>query len=259
MPSTDAVSDGDACENGPLNPPAAPPMISPSLFLLGASFPFALGAYGGYRREMKPAGGDNYTPGSGGATGGGGGIVSRLMEGHELPSAGKAKAPTSAAASASAAEASGGAATAATTAAAGRAGATGFNPAGPVLAARALLIGSMLSVGGVGILSAAIFYASGYESVDEAVRSLREWGPRKRREMERLMGLPEGGVSASHPDIVATKGMSEDDELDYVKRKYMAELYEDEDDDANEHEGNEDKLIKCQDPVESTRSICMLW
>ena len=240
MPSPDSVSDDDACENGPLNPPAAPPMISPSLFLLGASFPFALGAYGGYRREMKraaAAGGDNYTPGSGGATGGGGGIISRLMEGHELPSAGKAKAPTSAAASASAAEASG-AATAAT-AAAGRAGATGFNPAGPVLAARALLIGSMLSVGGVGILSAALFYASGYESIDEAVRSLREWGPRKRREMERLMGLPEGGVSASHPDIVATKGMSEDDELDYVKRKYMAELYEDEDDDGNE--GNEDK------------------
>ena len=234
MPSTDSVSDGDADQNGPLNPPAAPPMISPSLFLLGASFPFALGAYGGYRREMKraaAAGGDNYTPGSGGATGGGGGIVSRLMEGHELPSAGKARAPTSVAASASAATAA--------AAAGGRAGATGFNPAGPVLAARALLIGSMLSVGGVGILSAALFYASGYESIDEAVRSLREWGPRKRREMERLMGLPEGGVSASHPDIVATRGMSEDDELDYVKRRYMAELYEDENIDATE--GNEDK------------------
>ena len=226
MPSAETDNGDSATNNGPLNPPAAPPMISPSLFLLGTSFPFAIGAYGGYRREMKraaAAGGDNYTPGSGGASGGGG-IVSRLMEGPELPSAGKAKVPT-------AAEASGG--TAATSA--GRAGATGFNPAGPVLAARALLIGSMLSVGGVGILSAALFYASGYESVDEAVRSLREWGPRKRREMERLMGLPEGGVSASHPDIIATKGMSEDDELDYVKRKYMAELYEEDvDDDANE-------------------------
>lgn len=231
MPSAETDNGNSATNNGPLNPPAAPPMISPSLFLLGASFPFAIGAYGGYRREMKraaAAGGDNYTPGSGGASGSGG-IVSRLMEGHELPPPGKAKVPT-------AAEASGG--TAATSA--GRAGATGFNPAGPVLAARALLIGSMLSVGGVGILSAALFYASGYESVDEAVRSLREWGPRKRREMERLMGLPEGGVSASHPDIIATKGMSEDDELDYVKRKYMAELYEEDvDDDANEE--NKDK------------------
>lgn len=227
IPSTDSVIGGDACQNGPLNPPAAPPMVSPSLFLLGASFPFALGAYGGYRREMKratAAGGDNYTPGSGGptSTSGGGGIVSRLMEGHELPSAGKNKAPTSSAA------------TAAEASAAARAGATGFNPAGPVLAARALLIGSMLSVGGVGILSAALFYASGYESVDEAVRSLREWGPKKRREMERLMGLPEGGVSASHPDIVATRGMSEDDELNYIKRKYMAELYEGEGEEANE-------------------------
>ena len=231
MPSAETDNGDSATNDGPLNPPAAPPMISPSLFLLGASFPFAIGAYGGYRREMKraaAAGGDNYTPGSGGASGSGG-IVSRLMEGHELPSAGKAKVPT-------AAEASGGAAATS----AGRAGATGFNPAGPVLAARALLIGSMLSVGGVGILSAALFYASGYESVDEAVRSLREWGPRKRREMERLMGLPEGGVSASHPDIIATKGMSEDDELDYVKRKYMAELYEEDvDDDANEE--NKDK------------------
>lgn len=226
MPSSHVDSGISASQSGPQNPPAAPPMISPSLFLLGASFPFALGAYGGYRREMKraaTAGGDNYTPGSGGATGGGG-IVSRLMEGHELPSASTARA-------ASAVEAPGGAA-----AAAGRAGTTGFNPAGPVLAARALLIGSMLSVGGVGILSAALFYASGYESVDEAVTSLREWGPKKRREMERLMGLPEGGVSASHPDIIATKGMSEDDELDYVKRKYMAELYAE--DDAVE--GNED-------------------
>jgi hypothetical protein len=97
----------------------------------------------------------------------------------------------------------------------------------------------MLSVGGVGILSAALFYASGYESVDEAVRSLREWGPKKRREVEGLMGLPEGGVSASHPDIVATRGMSEDDELSYIKRKYMAELYEGEGEEANE--GNKGK------------------
>jgi len=223
MQSAETDSDGAGSNsNGPQNPPSAPPIISPSLFLLGASFPFALGAYGGYRRELKIAA-SNDIPGSGGGSSGGG-IVSRLTEGHELPSARKGQATTSAASAEAAA------------AAAGRAGAAGFNPAGPFWAARALVIGSMLSIGGVGILSAAIFHASGYESVDEAVRSLREWGPKKRREMERFIGLPEGGTSASHPDVIATKGMSEDEELDYVKRKYMAELYEEDDAEGNEED-----------------------
>ena len=105
IPSNETDSDGAGSNsNGPQNPPSAPPIISPSLFLLGASFPFALGAYGGYRRELKRAAA-NDIPGSGGGSSGSG-IVSRLMEGHELPSGSRGQATTSSASAEAAAAAS---------------------------------------------------------------------------------------------------------------------------------------------------------
>mmetsp|Transcript_11982 Transcript_11982/g.26649 ORF Transcript_11982/g.26649 Transcript_11982/m.26649 type:complete len:246 (-) Transcript_11982:1549-2286(-) len=220
------TSNNDNVDNRIQSPPPEPPIISPALFLLGASLPFALGAYSGYRREVKraAAGGENYNPGSSGGGGGGkGSIVSRLMEGQEPATRSSKRVSTAAAAGEMTASRA--------------VGGLGVNPVGPVLAARALIIGSMLSIGGVGLMSAAIFYSSGYETVDEAVRSLREWGPRKRREWERFVGLPEGGQSASHPDVIATKGMSEDEELEYVKRKYLHEVYEE--DGASDVNGEE--------------------
>ena len=99
------------------------PSINPTQFLLISSIPIAAGAFAGYRRELKHAS----SRGDGGV---GGGLMGKQMMGvRELPSAVQLLSQTAA-----------------------RSTAEGFNPAG--LAARALVIGSMLSISGVGILSA---------------------------------------------------------------------------------------------------------
>jgi len=57
------------------------------------------------------------------------------------------------------------------------------------------------------------------------IEGFREWAPAKRRKFENMVGL-QRPASFSHPDVEATKGMSEDDELDYLKKKYIPELNE---------------------------------
>ena len=89
--------------------------------------------------KRAAAGGENYNPGSSGG-GGGGGIVSRLMEGQEPATRSNKRVSTAAAAGEMTASRA--------------VGGLGVNPVGPVLAARALIIGSMLSIGGVGLMSA---------------------------------------------------------------------------------------------------------
>ena len=71
---------------------------------------------------------------------------------------------------------------------------------------------------------AAVFYGSGCNSVDELVGRCREWAPRKRQELQQFFGFSKSS-SQDHPDFAATQGMSEDEELDYLKTKYMQDLY----------------------------------
>ena len=198
MSPSPAIAPSDQGERGPRAPSPDPPLISPVLFLAVASLPLGLGAYGGYRREVGRAAAEE-----GGGRGGGGGIVSRLRAGDPaaVPEVHRPSAPPG--------------------------GPRGGPVVPPVAAARALVLGSMLSVSGVGLLSAAALYGFGCSSVDEAVRSLRRWAPRKRRELERFLGLPGTGEGVAGPDLAATGGMTEEEELDYLRRTYLADVYED--------------------------------
>jgi len=90
------------------------------------------------------------------------------------------------------------------------------------LAFRALGIGSLLSVGGVGLLTAGVFYASGCNTLQELIFSWRRWTPARRREMEQTFGIKP--KSMEHEDVKATAHMTEDEEWDFIKKKYIPEL-----------------------------------
>jgi hypothetical protein len=97
---------------------------------------------------------------------------------------------------------------------------------GRVLAARALGIGTLLSFGGFGMICAFTFYASGYRSWNEAVTSVRRWGRKRRSVIEESYGFDLG--FRDHPDAKAIKDMTEDEELEYIQKKYLSNVTDEE-------------------------------
>ncbi|KAI2510011.1 MatE-like protein [Fragilaria crotonensis] len=83
-----------------------------------------------------------------------------------------------------------------------------FTVDGRMLAARAFGIGTMLSLGS--------FAAVEHEAFD----SSRVWGRKRRADIEGWSGMD---FSKDDPDKIATKGMSEDEEMDYIQRKYLSD------------------------------------
>jgi len=99
------------------------------------------------------------------------------------------------------------------------------------LAISALAIGSLLSLGGVGLLASGIFYASGADSLDELLKSLRQWVPQKRQSIEHYWGissLDERYASDEDVKIIRQYKLNEDQEIEYYRRKYMPEYQDDE-------------------------------
>lgn len=93
----------------------------------------------------------------------------------------------------------------------------------PVIAARALIIGSLVSLSGTSLLVAGVFYASGCHSLEELMSSWKRWAPRKLREFEGVIGLQAKGDERRLSKLEyerAVKGMSEEEELEYVGNKY---------------------------------------
>jgi Protein of unknown function (DUF1358). len=90
------------------------------------------------------------------------------------------------------------------------------------LACKALGIGSMLSIGGVGLLTAGIIKLCGCDNLQDLITLWKEWTPRKRIELEERFGIQP--KSMQHEDVKATKGMTEEEEWEYLKKKYIPEL-----------------------------------
>jgi len=100
---------------------------------------------------------------------------------------------------------------------------------GPVVNAarlgfRALGVGSLLSVGGVGLMTAGVFFASGCSNLQELLSTWRRWTPERRRDMERTFGIRP--KSREHEDVLATAHMTEEEEWEFIKEKYIPELVE---------------------------------
>ena len=95
------------------------------------------------------------------------------------------------------------------------------------IAIKALSLGSMLSIGGVGLISAGVFLLSGCRSMQELVESCKIWTPRMRMKVESYLGIPTALEKYAHDDdIQAVAGLNEEEELEFYGRKYIPELYE---------------------------------
>ena len=108
----------------------------------------------------------------------------------------------------------------------------------PILAARALVLGSILSITATSLLVSGIFYASGCNSLDELISTWKIWAPNKLHQVENALGITTVGEDrrlAKFEYEQAIRGMNEEEELDYVRKKYGGEIQWD---DADDQEGN---------------------
>ncbi|KAL7439230.1 hypothetical protein ACHAXM_007842 [Skeletonema potamos] len=93
----------------------------------------------------------------------------------------------------------------------------------PVIAARALILGTLVSLSATSILVGGIFYASGCHSLEELMTTWKRYAPRKLREFEAAVGLESRGDARRASNLEyerAVKGMSEEEELEYAGNKY---------------------------------------
>jgi hypothetical protein len=91
---------------------------------------------------------------------------------------------------------------------------------GTAVAVRALSVATMGSLGTFGLFGALAFYASGYKTVEEAVRGTTEWAQSGRRRMESMLGV-ESRVDMDDPEIRKLTEMTEDEQLNYISKKYF--------------------------------------
>jgi hypothetical protein len=91
---------------------------------------------------------------------------------------------------------------------------------------QALALGSMLSVGGVGLLTAGVFLLSGCGTVGELVDCCKAWTPQMRVKIEGYLGIESvTNRYANNEDVKAAAGMTEAEEIEFYGRKYIPELF----------------------------------
>ena len=93
----------------------------------------------------------------------------------------------------------------------------------PLLAVRALAVGSLLSVSATSLLISSIFYASDAHSVDDLIKKWKIWTPSRLKQFENAFGIQNDRSDVREYER-DTEGMSEDEELDYVRNKYGHEM-----------------------------------
>lgn len=99
------------------------------------------------------------------------------------------------------------------------------------MAARALRIATIGTVSTFGIMGALGFYASGYRSFDALVTDTREWGSRNRQSFEDWLGI-EDIPSKTDPEAIATKGMTEEEEMNYIYERHLKDAEKTPDDNS---------------------------
>lgn len=72
------------------------------------------------------------------------------------------------------------------------------------------------------LLSPVGFYAGGYKSLSEALDRTKIWASSYRQSFENWLGM-EDRPSKTHPEVVATRHMTEDEEMNYLYEKYIKE------------------------------------
>ena len=75
-------------------------------------------------------------------------------------------------------------------------------------------------------------YTLGYRSVGEVIDSTKQWSSSWRQSFEYWLGMYDR-QSKTHPEVVATRHMTEDEELQYLYDKYIHEDDNNDDDKEN--------------------------
>jgi hypothetical protein len=114
-------------------------------------------------------------------------------------------------------------------------------------ASKALRIATLGTVGTFGFLGAMGFYMSGYKSLEEAVAGTTTWASSWGKSLEHAMGGDEA-ASKTHPEVLATKRMKEDEELRYIYDKYIKEECDD-DKDLPWHDDDDSEKNKKASPT----------
>jgi hypothetical protein len=91
---------------------------------------------------------------------------------------------------------------------------------GSAVASRALGVATMGSIGVFGLVGALAFYASGCNTVSEAVSSTSRWGRTRRQELDSFFGV-KSRVDERHPEVLVTRGMTEEEELEHISKTYF--------------------------------------
>ena len=92
---------------------------------------------------------------------------------------------------------------------------------GSAVASRALGVATRGSLGIFGLCGAMIFYASGASSLSEAVHSTQRWAQSGRKRLFDFLGIHDT-FGKDHPDYIATRGMTEEQELEYLSKTYFS-------------------------------------
>ena len=103
----------------------------------------------------------------------------------------------------------------------------------PLLAVRALAIGSLLSITGTSLLISSIFYVCDSHSTHDLISKWRRWGPEAIQHVERALGVTNDKTEVRQYEN-DVRGMSEDEEWEYVTKRYGDELRWDEDEKKDE-------------------------
>mmetsp|Transcript_21190 Transcript_21190/g.29688 ORF Transcript_21190/g.29688 Transcript_21190/m.29688 type:complete len:262 (-) Transcript_21190:43-828(-) len=213
------------------------PNVTPFHLLFFSSLPLCLGAYAGYKFEITNAASstaETYAPGSLSSTSGsrGGGLFRKILSTpaevpFPKPSSTQPPILTPSSVGANVHIASQTIMKDANVVVKGQAPNINIG----AFAFKALGLGTLLSLGGMGLLTASIFRLTGSDSLEDLIQTVREWTPRKRKELEDAIGLRP--KSLQHKDVKATKGMTEDQEWTYIKRKYIPELLDKHEEEEN--------------------------
>ena len=222
QPTSDDQSSNDAAasaNNTAAHPesPLSTPWLTPASALLVSSLPLAIGGYIGYRRALLESSSSSSTTTLSSNTGV---SLGQIIIHPETP----ISSSSSTSATSIIPKPTNNSIVNATT-------------PPPILAARALVLGSILSITATSLLVSGIFYASGCNSLDELISTWKSWAPNKLHQVENALGITavgEGRRLAKFEYEQAIKGMTEEEELEYVRKKYGKEIQWD---DADDKEG----------------------
>jgi hypothetical protein len=92
---------------------------------------------------------------------------------------------------------------------------------GSITAVRALRVATVATVSVFAFTGAISLYATGCTTFHDFFVKTRSWAVTKRQSLDKMLGVDQRLNRDLHPDIAATRGMSEEQELDYVYKTYF--------------------------------------